>query len=143
MVSPKKVLDSGARKGPDPAKIYPVHAEVGVEERDGKIVLVYPKDFSRFERKLHSLLGGPSDIKRPLDDVGTLLWRMSDGTNNLVAIYVAEQEAFKERVEPVDKVVGGLLETMLKLGLMNLEYRDGGRKIPPKEAKRVVVRSED
>jgi hypothetical protein len=140
-MAPKKVLDMGSRKGPDPKWIYPVRADVRTEERDGLVVLVYPKDFSLFERKLRSILGGPEDIRRPLDEVGTLLWRMADGTNDLVSIYMAEQEAFHERVEPVDKVVGGLLQTMLALGLMRLEYRteDGPR--PRKRARRVITRS--
>lgn len=137
----RKVLDTGGRRGPDPRSIYPVRADVRAEEKDGRIVLVYPKDFSLFERKLRSILGGPEDIRRPLDEIGTLLWRMADGTNDLVSIYVAEQEAFKERVEPVDKVVGGLLRTMLALGLMRLEHRPKDGPVPKKRASRVMTRS--
>jgi hypothetical protein len=135
-----EVLDSGPRKGPDPKMIYPVRSEVRTEDRDGLVVLIYPKDFNRFERKLHSFLGGPPDIKRPLDEVGTMLWRMSDGTNSLLEIYTAEQDAFKERVEPVDRVVGGLLETMLSLGLMRLDYR-GGQRTMKKRVSRLIVRA--
>jgi hypothetical protein len=139
----QRILDTGTRRGPDPSKLYPIRADVRAEERDGRAVLVYPKDFNRFERKLHSIIGGPADIKRPLDDVGTLLWKMSDGTNDLISIYTAEQEAFRERVEPVDKVVGGLLETMLALGLMRLEYRDEDEGWPRKRtAERIIIRSE-
>ncbi len=76
------------------------------------------------------------NIKRPLDDIGTLLWKMSDGGTNLLEIYLRQQEEFHERVEPVDKVVGGLLETLLTLGLMELDYRPEG----VKRAKRTVVR---
>ncbi|MDG6223895.1 MAG: hypothetical protein QCI82_00100 [Candidatus Thermoplasmatota archaeon] len=119
-----KALDSGKRRGPDPRGIYPIRQNVRWVERKGIIVLIYPKDFSALERRLHSLLGGPTEIRRPLDDVGTMLWRLSDGDHDLLSIYLAEQKSFGERVEPVDKVVGGLLETMLKLGLMRLEYRD-------------------
>jgi len=136
----EKVLDSG-RVGPDIRSIYPVRADIATETVDGRTVLIYPKDLGRFERKLHTILGGPTDIRRPLDDIGTLLWEMSDGTHDLLDIYIAEQKAFAERVEPVDRVVGGLLEIMLKLGLMRLEYREGGKKVPVKRAKRIIVRS--
>ena len=122
----KKALDSGRVRGPDPRCIYPIRQDVRWVEGEGKVVLIYPKDFSAIERRLHSMLGGPTDIRRPLDEVGTMLWRLSDGDHDLLSIYLTEQKAFGERVEPVDKVVGGLLENMLKLGLMRLEYRDGG-----------------
>ena len=95
--------------------------------RDEIIVLEYPKNLNRFERGLKRILGGPDKIKRPLDGVGTLLWEMSDGETSLLEIFIHEQERFKERVEPVDKVVGGLLETMIKLGLMRLEFHPGGK----------------
>ncbi|MGA1821131.1 MAG: hypothetical protein ACMUIG_01230 [Thermoplasmatota archaeon] len=130
MAKRKKLLDSTRRKGPDPRWIYPVRAEVKWKKRKGLITLQYPKDFNRFERFLHRFLGGPADIKRPLDEVGTLLWEMSDGKHSLLEIYMEEQERFHERVEPVDKVVGGLLEIMLSLHLMTLDYR------PPEEIKK-------
>jgi len=130
----------GRPRGPDPRKIYPVRTPVRTEERDGNLVLIYPKDFSLIERKLHSFIGGPKEIRRPLDEVGSLLWRMADGKHDLLTIYLAEQKAFNERVEPVDKVVGGLLETMLKLGLMTLEFRDHPTPAK-KEAARIVTRS--
>ena len=128
MAEKNKLLDSTRRKGPDPRWIYPVRAEVKWKKRKGLITLRYPKDFNRFEKFLHRFLGGPTDIKRPLDEVGTLLWEMSDGNHSLFEIYLEEQERFHERVEPVDKVVGGLLEIMLNLHLMSLDYR------PPKNA---------
>ena len=76
------------------------------------------------------------NIRRPLDDIGTLLWEMADGGTSLLEIYLKQQEEFHERVEPVDKVVGGLLETLLTLGLMELHYRPEGEK----KARRIVVR---
>lgn len=140
----KRLLDSTRRKGPDPRWIYPVRAEVKSKRRKGLIILEYPKDFNRFERFLHKFLGGPGDIIRPLDEVGTLLWDMSDGKHSLLEIYLEEQERFHERVEPVDKVVGGLLEIMLSLHLMTLDYRppeDIEKKRGGKKGKKIVRRS--
>ncbi len=134
----KKVLTTPVRKGPDPAGIYPVRSDVRWSKREDLVVLQYPKNLNRFERFLKRFLGGPDDIKRPLDRVGTMLWLMSDGEHSLLEIYIAEQEAFHERVEPVDKVVGGLLETMLALGLIRLSTEKGDTK--KKGAARVIVR---
>ncbi len=129
-------MESNRRNGPDPRWIYPTRADVNCTYRDGVVVLEYPKNYSPLERKLHGVLGGPKNIKRPLDEIGTLLWEMADGGTSLLDIYLRQQEEFHERVEPVDKVVGGLLETLLALGLMELDYRPEGEK----KAKRVMVR---
>ncbi|MGA1794124.1 MAG: hypothetical protein ACMUHM_09240 [Thermoplasmatota archaeon] len=139
----KKLMDSPSYKGPDPRYIFPVRSKVEWFYRDGKVVLEYPKNFNRLEKKLHKILKGPENIRRPLDEVGTLLWEMSDGDHCLAEVYLKQQKMFHERVEPVDKVVGGLLETMLKLGLLQLEYRKDGEKGFKKRAKKVVIRAKD
>lgn len=145
MAKGKKMMDSPTYKGPDPRTIFPVRSEVEWFYRDGRIVLEYPKNFNKLETRLHKVLKGPDTIKRPLDEVGTLLWEMSDGEHDLVEIYIAQQEKFHERVEPVDKVVGGLLEIMLKLGLLHLDYRPEGKvgEKYRKKAKKVIIRAKD
>ena len=119
----ERLMDAPRSRGPDPRWIFPTRNDVKWYRRGKIVVLEYPKNFSAFERKLQKVLGGPQVIKRPLDDIGTLLWEMADGNNSLLEIYLEEQRTFKERVEPVDRIVGGLLETMLELNLMRLEYR--------------------
>jgi len=140
-----KVMDSPTYRGPDPRSIFPIRSPVEWFYRDGNIVLKYPKNFNRMEKAIHRVLKGPEDIMRPLDPVGTLLWEMSDGEHDLLDIYRSATERFHERVEPVDKVVGGLLEAMLKLGLMTLEHRPDGkrREIYRKKAKKVVIRARE
>lgn len=139
----KKVMDSPEYRGPNPRAIFPIRTEVDWYYREGIIVLEYPKNLSKFEKKLNRIVKGPESIKRPLDEVGTLLWEMSDGTHSLLEIYIKEQETFHERVEPLDKVVGGFLETLLKLGLMRLDFRPDGKTSTRhvKKAKKVVLRS--
>ena len=132
----------GDQSGPAASYLFPIRQKVKHHYRKGRIILEYPKNFNRFERFLHRFLGGPTVIKRPLDRVGTLLWEMSDGNHSLEEIYLEEQRRFHERVEPVEKVVGGLLEVMLKLGLMVLDYRpqvkkDGARGGGKTKGKRV------
>ena len=125
----KEPLITPHHNGPDPAWIYPVRSPLDWKRRDGRIVLEYPKNLNRLERALNRVLKGPENIRRPLDDVGTLLWEMSDGEHSLLEIYIEEQER--------------LLETMLKLGLMRLEFHPGGKGRQGEGARkgsRIVVR---
>jgi hypothetical protein len=138
----EEALTTPTYRGPNPAWIYPVRSPVDWSYRGERIVLVYPKNLNRFERALKKFIGGPDDIMRPLDEVGTLLWEMSDGEHSLLEIFISQQKRYREKVEPVDKVVGGLLETMLKLGLIRLEFHPGGKgsEQSGREGKKVNVR---
>lgn len=89
-------------------------------EEDGKIVLVYPKNFTRFERFLHRHIGGPENIRRPLDEKGAFIWRMCDGNHNIHDICKKTYKKFKEDIEPVVKRVWGFLEMLLRLNLIIL-----------------------
>jgi hypothetical protein len=103
--------------------------EVNCEEEDGKIVLIYPKNFTRFERFLHRHLGGPQSIRRPLDEKGTFIWRMCDGEHNVHEICLATYKEFKEDIEPVLRRVMGFLEVLLKLNLITFD-------VPEKEKRK-------
>jgi hypothetical protein len=143
MTEKKKIMDSPAYMGPDPKALFPIRSEVKWYQRGDIVVLEYPKNLTRMEKRINKLIKGPENIKRPLDEVGTLLWKLSDGEHSLLDIYMEEQETFHERVEPLDKVVGSLLETLLKLGLLRLDYRPDGKKSAKrvKKAKKVILRS--
>ncbi len=91
------------------------------EEEDGIVILVYPKNFTRLERFLHKRIGGPADIRRPLDDKGTLIWKMCDGNHNVHQICQDCHDRFKEDIEPVVRRVWGFLETLLELHLITIE----------------------
>lgn len=94
---------------------------VVVEEVEGKVVLIYPKNFTRFEKFLHRHIGGPENIRRPLDDKGTFIWNMCDGEHNVHEICQASYDEFHEDVEPVLRRVWGFLETLLRLNLISIE----------------------
>lgn len=111
-------------------QVYPVRMPVKWFWREDRVVLEYPKNFTRFERFLHRYLGGPTTIKRPLDDVGTAIWVLCDGEHSMAEIIYIIAERFKEKVEPADKVVNSFMEVLLKLNLIRLERRKkGARKI--------------
>jgi hypothetical protein len=90
-------------------------------EEDDIVVLIYPKNFTRFERFLHRHIGGPENIRRPLDDKGTFIWKMCDGNHNVHEICKDTYGEFKEDIEPVIRRVWGFLETLLKLNLISMD----------------------
>lgn len=98
-----------------------------VEEGE-KVVLIYPKNFTRFERFLYKRIGGPDVIRRPMDDMGTYIWKMCDGEHNVHEICRATYSEFKEDIEPVLTRVWGFLETLLKLNLITIEKPEKGKK---------------
>ena len=91
------------------------------EENEGIVTLIYPKNFTRLERFLHKRIGGPENIRRPLDDKGTFIWKMCDGNHNVHEICKDSHDRFKEDIEPVVKRVWGFLETLLNLHLITIE----------------------
>jgi hypothetical protein len=95
--------------------------DVRWEEEGGKVVLIYPKNFTRFEKFLHKHLGGPGDIRRPLDDKGTFIWKMCDGNNNVHEICKDTHAKFKEDIEPVVRRVWGFLEKLIELNLVVID----------------------
>lgn len=95
--------------------------EVNWEEEDGKIILIYPKNFTRFESFLHRHLGGPDNIRRPLDKKGTFIWNMCDGEHNVDEICRASYKEFKEDIEPVLRRVWGFLQVLHNLNLITFD----------------------
>ena len=98
--------------------------DVNWEEEDGKIVLIYPKNFTRFESFLHRHLGGPDNIRRPLDKKGTFIWNMCDGEHNVDEICQATYKEFKEDIEPVLRRVWGFLQVLHNLNLITFDVQE-------------------
>jgi hypothetical protein len=114
--------------------VYPVRNPVRWVRENERIVLIYKKDFTRFEKKLHNKIGGPEDIRRPLDEKGTRIWELCDGQHTLEDICSEMDELFHEEIEPVLDRVWKFLELLLQLNLIRLETE------PVKPKKRRVVR---
>jgi len=102
--------------------------EVNWVEKEGRVVLIYPKNFTRFEKFLHRHLGGPDNIRRPLDHKGTFIWKMCDGKHNVHEICQASYNEFKEDIEPVLRRVWGFLEILLQLNLITFEKPEKEKK---------------
>ena len=106
-------------------KLYPMRVESIKVERDtrGNAILIYPKNFTRFERWLHRYIGGPEEIRRPLDDMGTAIWDLCDGRHSVGDIVLIMHERFRERIEPAGTRVAMFLDRLHSLGLIT--FRQG------------------
>lgn len=102
--------------------LYPVRVRgVGVERDDnGNAVLIYPKNLRGIELYLHKYLGGPVMIRRPLDEIGTIIWDLCDGTHTIGEICDIVEGQYKEKIEPTVPRVLAFMDILLKLGLIRL-----------------------
>lgn len=85
--------------------------ENGVSGR--RIVLRFEKRFSKIEKLAHRLFGGSKELRRPLDEMNSLLWELCDGTRKFKEICLLMDSTFHEKVAPVQERTA--------LGLRNLE----------------------
>ncbi len=117
--------------------LYPVRGRVKWEDDDGQVVLIYPKNFTKFEEWLHKKISGPDMIRRPLDEIGSKIWLMCDGKHDISSICTELDDQYHEDVEPVLDRVVKFLETLLSLNLVRLstkrEYRKKKRALKKKE----------
>lgn len=64
------------------------------------ILLCHPKSFRRFEGFLAKLLHAPKELRRPLDEMNSLLWELSNGHRTFEEIVSLMDETFTEQVAP-------------------------------------------
>ncbi len=64
------------------------------------ILLCHSKSFRRFEGFLAKLLRAPRDLRRPLDEMNSLLWELSNGHRNFEEIVSLMDETFTEQIAP-------------------------------------------
>jgi hypothetical protein len=100
---------------------YPVRRPVKWRMEDGKAVIIYKKSLGRMEKKVKNIIGGPDNIRRPLDDKGTDIWLLCDGNHTIMDICVEMDKKYKEEMEPVLKRVGTFIEMLLRLNLISLK----------------------
>ncbi len=74
-----------------------------------RVVLRIEKRFTRFERFLAKILRAPREIRRPLDQMNSMLWELCDGSRDFQSICRAMDEVFKENIAPaVDRTASGI-----------------------------------
>ncbi len=84
------------------------------------IVIRQPKQFKRFEGLLARLLRAPKELRRPLDDLNSLLWELCDGTRSFEEICNLMDSTFHERIAPVYDRTTAALTRLNQLGLIGL-----------------------
>jgi len=89
-------------------------------KKDGLYIVKMRKNFTRFERSLRKIAGGPEWLRMPLDAPGSRIWELCDGKHTIVEIAKIMHNEFKEELEPVLPRVIKFLELLLKRNLIVL-----------------------
>jgi len=84
----------------------------------GRMILIrHPKTLSKFESMIARLTKAPNELRRPLDDMNSLLWELMDGTRSLQQINQLMDSTFHERIAPVNERVEASVTNLVSLGL--------------------------
>ena len=84
------------------------------------IVIRHPKKFKRFEGVIAKLLRAPKELRRPLDDMNSLLWELCDGTRSFGEICDFLDTTFHERIAPVEERTAAAITRLNQLVLIGL-----------------------
>lgn len=84
------------------------------------IVIRHHKKFGRFEGLIARLMRAPKELRRPLDDMNSLLWELCDGTRSYGEICEILDSTFHERIAPVGERTEAALTRFNQLGLIGL-----------------------
>ena len=103
--------------------------------KDGLVVVSIRKNFSRVERALRKVAGGPEFLRIPLDKPGTRIWELCDGKHTVLDIALIMNEEFREEMEPVLPRVIKFMELLLKRNLISLKVQENGPRAQPKAPK--------
>jgi hypothetical protein len=66
------------------------------------------------------LLRAPSELRRPLDDLNSLLWELCDGYRTFEEICTILDTTFHERISPVVERTSAAIEKLSSLGYIGL-----------------------
>lgn len=84
----------------------------------GRMVIIrHPKSLSKFESLIAHFTKAPNELRRPLDDMNSLLWELMDGSRTLEQITQLMDLTFHERITPVDERVEASVTNLMALGL--------------------------
>ncbi len=97
------------------------------------VVIRHPKKFRKFEGFLARIMRAPKELRRPLDDMNSLLWELCDGTRQFEEICDMLDSTFHERIAPVHERTSAAIVKFNQLGLLGLSRKpfDGEWDIGP------------
>ena len=137
------VLDSrnGGVKINDLSEFYPTRTPVwwarrGLVELDldepgvtGRLIVIriwkefhnlrgFRKIFQNLEKLMFKITGGPKVLRRPLDDMNSLLWELSNGFRTFREICKILDDVFAEHIHPVEERTAMALRQFESLGFI-------------------------
>ena len=90
----------------------------------GRFVIIrHPKKFGRIEGFLAKVMRAPKELRRPLDDMNSLLWELCDVTRTFDEIYAILDSTFHERISPVKERTSAAITRLNQLGLIGLSRK--------------------
>ncbi len=84
------------------------------------IVMRHVKRFRRLEGLLARILRAPNELRRPLDDMNSLLWELCDGYRDFDTICDLMHSTFHERIAPVQERTEAAITELSHLGFIGL-----------------------
>ena len=85
-----------------------------------RVVIIYPKKFGKIEQWIRKKIGGPKEVRRPLDRFTTFIWENCNGNKNIAEIITDLDIVFGEEVAPADVRVQKFITQLLELNLVTL-----------------------
>jgi hypothetical protein len=73
--------------------------EVPWREEKGRAVILAPRFSETFFGRLQRRFFGDSTVKVRLDDLGTFVWKLFDGTTSIAGITASMEEAYGDQAE--------------------------------------------
>ncbi|HWJ03418.1 MAG TPA: PqqD family protein [Verrucomicrobiae bacterium] len=102
-------------------ELYPLRRKeiLWEESAPGVLTLIFPRA-GLLDKLLHRLFKTPTLIKVDLDEMGSLVWRLSDGKNQVYQIARAMGENFGTLSEPVNERLITFLRILKNNGWIKL-----------------------
>ena len=101
------------------ARTGEVRKDPGLRGVSGRrVVLRIPKQFGRIEGKIAAFLRAPTELKRPLDDMNSLLWELADGSRTFGELCKVMNDVFREEIAPVMQRTAAAIQQLKNNNLM-------------------------
>jgi len=83
-----------------------------------QVVIRIPKLLSGIEAALSRILRAPNEVRRPMDDMNSVLWELMDGTFQLSEISRLMDATFHERIAPAEERIRASIGMLVSDGLV-------------------------
>ena len=83
-------------------------------------VITYPKKFGRIEKWLQNRIGGPEEVRRPLDKYSSYIWKICDGLNTVDHIISTIRNDYKLERKEAEVSTLTYLKQLTEKGLIGL-----------------------